>query len=56
VPNVCFPSSATTEGDRLRLDYGCADTCVAMAEARLADLLEFVKDHSLRAGQTTVWF
>ena len=56
VPNVCFPSSATTKGDRLRLYYGCADTCVAMAEAGLADLLEFVKDHSLRAGQTTVWF
>ena len=47
VPNVCFPASAVMEpGDILRLYYGCADTCVSMAEAKLDDVVEFVKEHS----------
>lgn len=46
VPNVVFPSSAVLEGDRLRLYYGCADTCISMAEARLADIITFIKRHS----------
>ena len=46
VPNVCFPSSAVVEGDALRLYYGCADTCIGMAEAKLSELVEFVKTHS----------
>jgi beta-1,4-mannooligosaccharide/beta-1,4-mannosyl-N-acetylglucosamine phosphorylase len=55
VPNVCFPSSAVMEGDRLRLYYGCADTCISMAEARLADLVDFVKEHSFKAEHATEW-
>jgi predicted GH43/DUF377 family glycosyl hydrolase len=43
------------EGDRLRLYYGCADTCISMAEAKLADIVGFVKEHSFRKEQTTVW-
>jgi beta-1,4-mannooligosaccharide/beta-1,4-mannosyl-N-acetylglucosamine phosphorylase len=46
VPNVVFPSSAHMEGDRLRLYYGCADTCVSMAEAELGDVIDFIKKHS----------
>lgn len=46
VPNVCFPTAAVVEGDGLRLYYGAADTCVAMAEASLSDVVAFVKDHS----------
>jgi beta-1,4-mannooligosaccharide/beta-1,4-mannosyl-N-acetylglucosamine phosphorylase len=46
VPNVCFPTAAVMEGDTIRLYYGAADTCVAMAEARLADVVGFVKEHS----------
>ena len=55
VPNVCFPSSAVMEGDHVRLYYGCADTCISMAEAPLADLLDFVKKHSLQPENATVW-
>jgi len=55
VPNVCFPASAVLEGDRLRLYYGCADTCISMAEAKLDDIVGFVKEHSLRKEQATVW-
>ena len=47
VPNVCFPSSAVIESDdTLRLYYGSADTCISMAEAKLADVIGFVKTHS----------
>ena len=46
VPNVCFPSSAVMEGDVLRLYYGCADTCISMAEAKFSEILDFVKSHS----------
>lgn len=43
VPNVVFPSASTLEGDTYRLYYGCADTCIGMAEANLADLIAFIK-------------
>ena len=46
VPNVCFPSAAVVEGDRIRLYYGCADTCIGLAEAKLADVVDYVKEHS----------
>lgn len=46
VPNVCFPSSAVVEGDDLRLFYGCADTCISIADAKLSDVVDFVKAHS----------
>ncbi len=46
VPNVVFPSSAVMIGDILRLYYGCADTCISVAEAKLRDVVKFVKTHS----------
>ena len=46
VPNVVFPSSAVVEGDTMRLYYGCADTCISMAEAKVSDVVRFVKTHS----------
>jgi len=46
VPNVVFPSSAVVIGDTYRLYYGCADTCVSIAEAKMSDLIEFIKTHS----------
>jgi len=46
VPNVVFPSSAVVEKGVIRLYYGCADTCISMAEAKLGDVIEFVKTHS----------
>lgn len=44
VPNVVFPTGATLdpETDRLRLYYGAADTVVAMAGARLRDVIDYV--------------
>ncbi|MFH1665370.1 MAG: glycoside hydrolase family 130 protein [Candidatus Omnitrophota bacterium] len=47
VPNVVFPSSAVIlEKGILRLYYGCADTCISIAEAKMDDIVDFVKDHS----------
>ena len=46
VPNVVFPSSAVVDGDGLRLYYGCADTCISMAEAKISEIVQFVKTHS----------
>ncbi len=46
VPNVVFPSSAVVKGDYLRLYYGCADTCISVAEASIKDIIQFIKTHS----------
>ena len=37
--NVVFSCGALLEGDILRVYYGAADSCVALAEAPLADVL-----------------
>lgn len=43
-PNVVFPTGVTLdpETDTLRLYYGAADTVVAMASARLSDLIDYL--------------
>jgi len=46
VPNVVFPASAIVDGDTYRLYYGCADTCISIAEAKISDIIKFIKTHS----------
>ncbi len=46
VPNVVFASSAVINDGIIRLYYGCADTCISMAEAKLDEVIDFVKTHS----------
>jgi predicted GH43/DUF377 family glycosyl hydrolase len=43
VDGAVFPCGWIVQGDELRLYYGGADTCVALATGNLSDLLEFVK-------------
>ncbi len=43
VPNVCVPSPSHL--DTLRLYYGCADTCISMADGKLAEVVDFVETH-----------
>jgi len=45
VPNVVFPCAAVVDeaSGRLTLYYGCADTCVSVAECGLGELIAFVK-------------
>jgi predicted GH43/DUF377 family glycosyl hydrolase len=47
VPGVIFPCGLTHPAgtDELRLYYGAADTCVAMATASLDDVLGYVLEH-----------
>ena len=48
VPNVVFPVAALHDQptDRLAIYYGAADTCTALAFAKLKQLVEFTKDNS----------
>lgn len=43
VGNVVFPCGWILRGDELRLYYGGADSCVALAIASLRDVLDFLK-------------
>jgi predicted GH43/DUF377 family glycosyl hydrolase len=44
VGNVVFPCGWTLNHDELRLYYGAADNCIALASARLSDVLAFLKE------------
>jgi predicted GH43/DUF377 family glycosyl hydrolase len=44
VDGVVFPCGWIAQGDEIKLYYGGADTCVALATGNLSDLLEFVKN------------
>jgi predicted GH43/DUF377 family glycosyl hydrolase len=44
VGNVVFPCGWTLVGDEVRLYYGGADSCVAVATASLAELMEYLKE------------
>lgn len=46
VPNVAFPCAALTEGDRLAIYYGGADTVVCLAFGRVSEVIDFVKNNS----------
>jgi predicted GH43/DUF377 family glycosyl hydrolase len=43
VGNVAFPCGWVLQGDELRLYYGGADSCVAVAIASLSEVLEFLE-------------
>lgn len=40
VPNVVFPTGLLRRGDDLWMYYGCADTCIGLATAKMDDILE----------------
>jgi beta-1,4-mannooligosaccharide/beta-1,4-mannosyl-N-acetylglucosamine phosphorylase len=48
VPNVVFPCAALCDepADRLAIYYGAADTYCCLANARLSELISFVKENS----------
>jgi predicted GH43/DUF377 family glycosyl hydrolase len=46
IPNVVFPTAAILDGDTVRLYYGVCDTAIALAEAPLTDILEYLIAHS----------
>lgn len=46
VDKVVFPCGWLAEGDELRLYYGGADKCIAMATASISELLEWLEAHN----------
>ena len=49
VGNVVFPAGYTLgpDGDTINLYYGAADSCIALATARISELLEWLERNSL---------
>ena len=47
VPNVVFPCAALTDGDRVAVYYGAADTTVCLAFGHISEIIAFVKQNSL---------
>lgn len=45
LPNVVFTCGAIVRGDEVWMYYGAADTVTGLATAKLADLLDFVKQY-----------
>lgn len=45
VGKVVFPCGWILQGDEIRLYYGAADTCLALARARLSGLLAWLDEH-----------
>ncbi len=43
VPNVVFPCAALTEGDKVAIYYGAADTSVALAFGYISEIVDFLK-------------
>ena len=53
VPNVVFPCAALVDGDtgRMAIYYGAADTVVALAFAKLDEMVQYIKDNDVgKAG------
>lgn len=45
VNNVTFPCGYTTDGDRVNLYYGAADSCVALATGSISAILRWLEKH-----------
>jgi predicted GH43/DUF377 family glycosyl hydrolase len=43
VPGVVFPCGWILEGDTILMYYGCADTSIGLATAKVSDLLDYVR-------------
>jgi predicted GH43/DUF377 family glycosyl hydrolase len=46
VDKVVFPCGWVVEGEEIRLYYGAADKCLALATANVQDVLSWLKAHS----------
>jgi beta-1,4-mannooligosaccharide/beta-1,4-mannosyl-N-acetylglucosamine phosphorylase len=44
VQNVLFPCAALTEGDRISVYYGAADTVTCLAHGTISDLIAFARE------------
>ena len=46
VPNVVYTCGAICRGDEMWMYYGAADTAIALAVAKTASLIQFVREHN----------
>jgi predicted GH43/DUF377 family glycosyl hydrolase len=51
VDKVVFPCGWVADGDEVRLYYGGADKCIALATARISELLDWLERHNGRDRQ-----
>lgn len=51
VDKVVFPCGWVVEGDHIRLYYGGADKCIALATASVCELLSWLKEHNSCSGK-----
>jgi len=47
VPNVLFPCAALSDGEKIAVYYGAADTVVGMAFGYQQEIIDFVKKNTL---------
>ena len=49
VPNVVFPCASLhdLEKDQIAIYYGAADTVTALAFAKISEIIQFTKEHSI---------
>ena len=52
VDKVVFPCGWVAEGDHIRLYYGGADKCLALATASPSELLTWLKEHNSYSGKS----
>lgn len=46
-PNVAFPCAALTEGDKIAVYYGAADTVTALCFGYISEILQFIKENAV---------
>jgi predicted GH43/DUF377 family glycosyl hydrolase len=51
VDKVIFPCGWVAEGDQVRLYYGGADKCIALATAHISELLDWLEEHKQRDSE-----
>jgi predicted GH43/DUF377 family glycosyl hydrolase len=54
VDDVVFPGGWTVENEQLRIYYGGADACIALATAKLSDIREYIR-HCPEEKQPSRW-
>ena len=47
VPNVVFPCAALTDGDRISIYYGAADTSVCVCYGYISEILDYTMKHNM---------
>ena len=47
IPRNAFPCAALTEGDKIAVYYGAADTVTALCFGYISEILKFIKENAV---------